>query len=47
MEIPGLAVSSSMIRERRRAGEPIRYLVPECVAEFMDKWGLYLTPGGG
>jgi nicotinate-nucleotide adenylyltransferase len=45
MEIPGLAVSSSMIRERVRDGRPIRYLVPEGVWELVEKWGLYRPAG--
>lgn len=41
MEIPSLAVSSSMIRERLRAGKGARYFVPEAVASLIDKAGLY------
>ncbi len=46
MEIPALAVSSSMIRARVAAGRPIRYLVPECVEELITEWGLYSDPNG-
>lgn len=41
MEIPGLAVSSSMIRQRVADGRGARYLVPEAVAALIRKWGLY------
>lgn len=49
MEMPGLAVSSSSIRERVRQGRSIRYLVPDGVRELVEKWGLYreAAPGGG
>ena len=42
MEIPALAISSSMIRERLAAGKPIRYLVPDSVAQLIEKSGLLL-----
>ena len=45
MEIPALAISSSMIRERLAAGKPIRYLVPDAVAQLIEKAGSYATPG--
>ncbi|MCL5942874.1 MAG: nicotinate-nucleotide adenylyltransferase, partial [Actinobacteria bacterium] len=41
IEIPALAVSSSMIRERLAAGQGVRYLVPEGVAEVIEKSGVY------
>ncbi len=41
MEIPALAISSSMIRERAAAGRSIRYLVPESVQEIIEKAGAY------
>lgn len=41
MEIPALAISSSLIRERLAAGRPVRYLVPEAVAQFIEKSGVY------
>ncbi len=43
MEIPALAVSSSMIRERLAAGRGVRYLVPEGVAEVIEKSGVYAS----
>jgi nicotinate-nucleotide adenylyltransferase len=44
MEIPALAISSTDVRRRAREGRPIRHLVPEGVATYIAKRGLY---GGG
>lgn len=44
MEIPALAISSSMIRERLAAGRTVRYLVPEPVAQLIEKGGFYGPP---
>jgi nicotinate-nucleotide adenylyltransferase len=41
MEIPALAISSSMIRERLAEGRPVRYLVPEAVEQILVKSGEY------
>ena len=41
VEIPALAISSSDCRARVAAGEPIRYLVPDGVREYVAKRGLY------
>ena len=55
MEVPALAISSSMIRERLAAGKASRYLLPDSVAELVEKAGYYahdpaipdaLTPDG-
>lgn len=41
LEIPGLEISSSMIRSRLREGRTIRYLVPRLVEEYIVKHRLY------
>jgi len=41
VETPELAISSSLIRERRRRGELIRYLVPASVEQYIVEQGLY------
>jgi nicotinate-nucleotide adenylyltransferase len=38
---PGLAVSATDIRRRVKEGLSIRYLVPETVADYIAKRGLY------
>jgi nicotinate-nucleotide adenylyltransferase len=38
---PGLAVSATDIRRRVKQGLSIRYLVPETVADYVAKRGLY------
>jgi nicotinate-nucleotide adenylyltransferase len=45
MEVPALAISSSDIRERVRTRRPVRYLLPEAVASYIEKNGLYGEPG--
>jgi nicotinate-nucleotide adenylyltransferase len=39
--MPMISISSSAIRERARAGEPIRYLVPDPVAGYIREHRLY------
>jgi nicotinate-nucleotide adenylyltransferase len=41
LETPGVAISSTDLRERIAAGRPIRYLVPDCVRELIETCGLY------
>jgi nicotinate-nucleotide adenylyltransferase len=42
--MPRIGVSSTMIRRRARAGEPLRYLVPDAVAEYINQHRLYGGP---
>jgi nicotinate-nucleotide adenylyltransferase len=58
VEIPALSISSSECRQRVGASEPVWYLVPDGVVQYIAKRGLYrdggppvgapegLTPGG-
>jgi nicotinate-nucleotide adenylyltransferase len=41
VEGPGLEVSSTEVRRRVREGRSIRYLVPDAVADYIGKKGLY------
>jgi nicotinate-nucleotide adenylyltransferase len=43
LEIPALAISSSECRERRAKGEPVWYLVPDGVVQYISKHDLYST----
>ena len=40
-DMPRLDISSSLIRRRIAAGRPIRYLVPDGVADYIEREGLY------
>ncbi len=41
LEIPALAISSTECRERRAKGEPVWYLVPDGVVQYIVKYDLY------
>jgi nicotinate-nucleotide adenylyltransferase len=41
LEMPHFGVSSSAVRERALAGRPLRYLVPQQVARFIEEKGVY------
>jgi nicotinate-nucleotide adenylyltransferase len=41
LEMPQFGVSSSAVRERAAEGRPLRYLVPESVARFIEEKGIY------
>lgn len=43
--VPALAISSTDIRERVAGQRPIRYLLPESVAAYISKTGLYAGAG--
>jgi len=40
-EVPAMAISSSDCRQRVRAGEPVWYLVPDGVVQYISKHRLY------
>jgi nicotinate-nucleotide adenylyltransferase len=44
VEVPALAISSTACRERVRSGEPIWYLVPDGIVQYITKRGLYSGP---
>jgi len=41
LEVPALAISSTDCRRRAREGEPVWYLVPDGVVQYIAKHGLY------
>ena len=41
LEMPQFGVSSSSVRERAAAGRPLRYLVTQPVARFIEEKGIY------
>jgi nicotinate-nucleotide adenylyltransferase len=43
LEIPALAISSTECRERRAKGEPVWYLVPDGVVQYIAKHNLYAS----
>ncbi len=45
-DLPRMDISSSLVRRRVAAGHPIRYLVPDRVAEYIAQHGLYRSPVG-
>jgi nicotinate-nucleotide adenylyltransferase len=44
IEVPGIEISATEIRRRVREGRPIRYWVPDPVAEYVTRHRLYLDP---
>ena len=40
-DMPRIDISSSLIRSRAAAGRPLRYLVPDAVAAYIEREGLY------
>ncbi|MEO6604481.1 MAG: nicotinate-nucleotide adenylyltransferase [Aeromicrobium sp.] len=44
LEIPALAISSTDCRDRVARGEPVWYLVPDGVVQYIGKHGLYAQP---
>jgi nicotinate-nucleotide adenylyltransferase len=43
-DMPRIDVSSTLVRHRAAAGRPIRYLVPDKVADYIAEKGLYGAP---
>jgi nicotinate-nucleotide adenylyltransferase len=41
LDMPLLELSSSMVRRRAAKGRPVRYLVPDRVADYIRSKGLY------
>ncbi len=46
MEVPAMAISSTDCRERARRGEPVWYLVPDGVVQYVVKHRLYPPASG-
>ncbi len=42
-DMPRIDVSSTLVRERAAAGKPIRYLVPDKVANYIGAQSLYAS----
>ncbi|WP_040284171.1 nicotinate-nucleotide adenylyltransferase [Tessaracoccus massiliensis] len=47
IEVPALAISSTDCRDRVRAQQPIWYLVPDGIVQYIAKRGLYPAPETG
>ncbi len=45
VEVPAMAISSTACRERVAAGNPVWYLVPDGVVQYINKRGLYRGSG--
>jgi len=45
VEVPAMAISSSACRERVALGQPVWYLVPDGVVQYINKRGLYRGSG--
>jgi nicotinate-nucleotide adenylyltransferase len=45
-QMPRIGISSTMVRRRVRAGQPIRYFVPDGVMHYIETHRLYNPPGG-
>jgi nicotinate-nucleotide adenylyltransferase len=41
LEMPEFGISSSSARERAKQGRPLRYVVPQAVARFIEEKGVY------
>jgi nicotinate-nucleotide adenylyltransferase len=45
VEVPAMAISSSACRDRVAGGQPVWYLVPDGVVQYINKRGLYRGSG--
>ena len=45
VEVPAMAISSTDCRKRVAAGQPVWYLVPDGVVQYINKRGLYRDSG--
>ena len=41
LDMPGIEISSTLLRRRARSAEPTRYLVPDAVRSYIDRHRLY------
>ncbi|WP_263596787.1 nicotinate-nucleotide adenylyltransferase [Janibacter melonis] len=46
-EVPAMSISSTDCRNRVAAGEPVWYLVPDGVVQYINKYALYTRPTDG
>ena len=46
VDVPAMAISSSVCRERVATNRPVWYLVPDGVVQYIGKHGLYPDPAG-
>lgn len=46
LEVPAMAISSTDCRARVAAHNPVWYLVPDGVVQYIAKYGLYAAPAG-
>lgn len=42
-DMPEIGISSTMLRDRVRAGRPTKYLMPDAVRVYIDRLGLYTS----
>ncbi|HEY8294543.1 MAG TPA: nicotinate-nucleotide adenylyltransferase [Micrococcaceae bacterium] len=47
LEVPAMAISSTDCRVRVQQHNPVWYLVPDGVVQYIAKYGLYQNPGNG
>ncbi|WP_312875965.1 nicotinate-nucleotide adenylyltransferase [Arthrobacter terrae] len=45
LEVPAMSISSTDCRDRVQEQNPVWYLVPDGVVQYIAKYGLYLEPG--